>query len=60
VDEIVRSHHGELLVESELGKGSVFTVVLPIKRPAGAAASAPEQTDEIEDLAELPPLAEAV
>ena len=36
VDEIIRSHHGELLVESEVGKGSVFTVVLPIKQAAHA------------------------
>jgi signal transduction histidine kinase len=60
VDEIIRSHHGELLVESELGKGSAFTVVLPIKRPSGAAAPAPEQTAEFEDGAALLPLAEAV
>jgi signal transduction histidine kinase len=33
VDEIVRSHFGELQVESEVGKGSAFTVILPIKRP---------------------------
>ncbi len=28
---IVRSHHGSLHVESELGKGSIFTVTLPLK-----------------------------
>jgi len=28
---IVREHGGEILVESSVGKGSVFTVVLPIK-----------------------------
>ena len=33
VDEIVRSHHGQLVVESEVGKGSSFTVILPIKQP---------------------------
>jgi hypothetical protein len=31
VDEIIRSHGGELLIKSELGKGSVFTVILPIE-----------------------------
>jgi signal transduction histidine kinase len=46
VDEIVRSHHGELLVESQVGKGSAFTVVLPIKQAAAASqadAQEPEQ-----------------
>lgn len=33
VDEIIRSHYGELQIESEVGKGSVFTVILPVKRP---------------------------
>ena len=36
VDEIIRSHHGELIVESELGKGSCFTIVLPLKQPKDA------------------------
>jgi signal transduction histidine kinase len=31
VDEIIRSHGGDLTVESEVGKGSAFTVILPIK-----------------------------
>lgn len=31
VDEIIRSHGGELLVESQVGRGSAFTVILPIK-----------------------------
>jgi signal transduction histidine kinase len=56
VDEIIRSHHGELLVESVVGKGSVFTVVLPIKRPDGPAATAAEPTEAEEFM----PLAEAV
>jgi signal transduction histidine kinase len=47
VDEIIRSHHGDLLIESEVGKGSAFTVVLPIKQTAHAqpadAAELPEQ-----------------
>ena len=36
VDEIIRSHNGELLVESVVGKGSAFTVLLPIKHTAAA------------------------
>jgi signal transduction histidine kinase len=57
VDEIIRSHRGELLVESTVGKGSAFTVVLPIRRAAGHSAATPE-VDGGE--AELPPLKEAV
>jgi signal transduction histidine kinase len=37
VDEIVRSHGGELLVESRVGQGSTFSVVLPIRHPAQAS-----------------------
>lgn len=43
VDEIVRSHHGELKIESEVGRGSVFTVILPIGR---AGSSTPGLDDE--------------
>jgi signal transduction histidine kinase len=53
VDEIIRSHHGELLVESVVGKGSTFTVILPIRRPALQS----EQASEVED---FPPLRQAV
>jgi len=28
--KIMEAHHGEILVESELGKGSTFTVVVPL------------------------------
>jgi signal transduction histidine kinase len=53
VDEIIRSHYGELQIESEVGKGSTFTVILPVKRP-----DAPEQT--IAETLDLPELKEAV
>lgn len=49
VDEIIRSHHGELQIESVVGKGSAFTVILPIKRPASMELPA----SEIEDVVEL-------
>jgi len=28
--KIMQAHHGEILVESEVGKGSTFTVVVPM------------------------------
>jgi two-component system NtrC family sensor kinase len=36
VDEIVRSHGGELRIQSKVGKGSTFSVVLPIRQNATA------------------------
>ncbi|HEY8519017.1 MAG TPA: ATP-binding protein [Gammaproteobacteria bacterium] len=62
VDEIIRSHGGKLLIESEVGKGSVFTVVLPIKRPqqqGAERAAQPEQPFGDDPFFEEP-LAEAV
>lgn len=38
VDEIVRNHGGKLLIESEVGIGSTFTVVLPIEEHKPAQA----------------------
>src|SRR5262249_15487304 len=43
VDEFIRSHNGNLLIESEVGKGSVFTMVLPIKHVAVAAEAPGEE-----------------
>ncbi len=37
VDEIIRSHGGELLVESQPGVGSTFSVVLPLRQTADGA-----------------------
>ena len=41
VDEIMRAHGGDLSVESEVGKGSTFTITLPIKH-----SERPAQNDE--------------
>jgi signal transduction histidine kinase len=42
VDEIIRSHGGELQIESKPGKGSTFSVILPIRQPAAL----PEEADD--------------
>jgi len=48
---IVQKHHGRLEVESEVGKGSTFTMWLPVKAPEGedesgcAPAVAPRSQD---------------
>ena len=53
VDEIIRSHGGELLVESQVGKGSTFTVVLPIKHTKKAAEPvAQAQSEPVEEAPE--------
>ncbi|HZL94492.1 MAG TPA: ATP-binding protein [Vicinamibacterales bacterium] len=52
VDEIIRGHGGELRVESVVGKGSAFTVVLPIKRPTEIGAAEETTTEDFLPLAE--------
>ena len=42
VDQIITSHGGELLIESEPGKGTTVTIVLPVV----AAEAEPDETDE--------------
>lgn len=57
VDQIIQSHGGELLVESRIGEGSSFTVVLPISQggagdEAGDAGAEAETGGADSDLAE--------
>jgi signal transduction histidine kinase len=51
VDEIIRSHGGKLLIESQVGRGSTFTVVLPIKQTM--AHSTPERESPEEDVPDI-------
>jgi signal transduction histidine kinase len=37
--KILREHGGDILVKSEVGKGSVFTIRLPLRSPLGDAQS---------------------
>ena len=33
-ERIIKEHGGEIQVESEIGKGTIFTVILPTKKQA--------------------------
>jgi PAS domain S-box-containing protein len=44
---IVEQHGGHLLVESEQGQGSVFTVLLPARAPCGAEDGAPRDAQVV-------------
>lgn len=62
--ELVRLMGGEILVTSELGKGSEFTVILPVRRqyPVGTVADNPELpvfTPVTSELALVPPVPKA-
>ncbi len=46
--EIMISHQGDILVESELGKGSVFTIVLPIKEIEAAENLLDDEEEKLE------------
>ena len=50
VNQIVTAHHGELLIESTVGKGTTITVELPIKPPAEAVEKAAVANDDAEEV----------
>jgi two-component system NtrC family sensor kinase len=52
VDEIIRSHGGRLLIESQVGKGSVFTVVLPIEFAGEEKEDDSHEANQTDDWAE--------
>ncbi len=37
--QIVKDHHGDIMVESEIGKGTTFTIIIPIKRTGAGVQS---------------------
>jgi signal transduction histidine kinase len=45
VDEIIHAHHGELHIGSEVGRGSVFTVILPINQKAADPATTRKEAE---------------
>jgi len=46
VDRMAKLHGGRVTVESELGKGSRFTIILPWNIPAPATADEPDKPDK--------------
>lgn len=60
VDEIIRSHGGELLIESKPGVGSTFSVILPIRQNAARAAEDDDEIPYVDFEATDTDLAEAV
>jgi two-component system, NtrC family, sensor kinase len=47
VDEIIRSHGGELNIDSKVGVGSTFSVVLPIRQSREAPVDEPELAEAV-------------
>ncbi len=67
VDQIVTSHGGELLIESESGKGTTVTIVLPVLERVSAEEIDEQAANDAEleaslktDIAESEPAAEVV
>jgi PAS domain S-box-containing protein len=47
--EIVEAHGGEVLLQSEMERGSTFTVVLPLAEAAEQADAEPQPVDEVDE-----------
>jgi len=47
VDQIIKSHAGELVIESETGKGTVVTVILPIVSTNSEEATEEDEPDDV-------------
>ncbi len=54
VEEIVRSHGGELQIQSKVGEGSTFTVILPVKQAAPATPVEAHDGDPVASDAPFP------
>ena len=50
MDQIITAHGGELRIESAPGKGSAFTIILPIS-PSGEACDTSDDAELLSQLA---------
>ena len=50
VKSIVDQHHGEIMVESEVGKGSIFTIILPVSQDEIHDTDAKKDSTTVDDV----------